>query len=210
MDFDLVDGTLYFQSKDPQSEIYAWYTRQFQKINYSSGGSGQLGDREGTTSDWYDFNRNGSMGQMTRYPAITLGFLSQQQNGKTLYELEAQFIVVPPRPQDTYLPTDIVKVVLTKGTISKAITNQDWISKVVHNLNTLQVTTPGISSGGPAAPAPGTPTTIDAKFYRKDGTVIEATYFFYGWTLQVGNDNVLLSVGPSPALDSELESVFAK
>ena len=207
MDGDLVDGVLYFKSKDSQTQIKKWYTQQFQKLGYTISGQGQSGKVGNPSSDYFSFTKNSPPGAPTRSPDISLGFLIQKHNGETMFKLKASYIVVPPRPKDSYLPSDIVKVVLTKGKVSKTITDKQWITKVVQAINALQVSTPGISGGGTTATS-GTITTITAKFYDKSGSITNATFSLLSATVKVGNSNVELNSGSSPALEKDIESVF--
>lgn len=194
MDGDLVDGVLYFKSKDSQTQIKKWYTQQFKKLGYTISGQGQSGKVGNPSSDYFAFTKNSPPGAPTRSPDIDLGFLIQKQNGETMFKLKASYIVVPPRPNDSYLPSDIVKVVLTKGKVSKTITDKQWITQVVQAVNSLQVSTPGMSSGGGNAPY-GAITTITAKFYDKNGSITNATFSLLSATVKVGNSNVELNSG---------------
>ncbi len=207
MNADLVDGTLYFESKDSQTQIKNWYTQEFQKLGYTISGQGQSGKVGNPTTDYFDFTKNGVPGEPTRVPDINLGFLLQKQNGKTIFKLKAYYIVVPPRPKNSYLPTDIVKVALTKGKVTKTVTDKQWIVNVIRAINSLQVSTPGISSGGPSV-ASGTITTVTAKFFGKDGSITSATFLLLSATVRVGNSDVALNSGSSPTLDKNIELVF--
>ncbi len=208
MDADLVDGTVYFHSKASQAQIQSWYVQQFKHFGYTITGQGTLGDRQGTTSTYYAFSNHLSLGDPTKTPNINLGFLSAKQSGETIFELKAYFIVTPPRPQDTYLPSDIVKVVLTEGKTTKTVTNQKWIADVVRMINSLQVTTPGISSE--LNVSNGMPTMMHATFYTTNHTAITGTYSLLTATLTVGNSKVALRAGSSPTLIKALNSVFGR
>ncbi len=206
MDGDLVDGTVYFKSKDSQARIKAWYTQRLRKLGYTITGQGTLADHGKTTSAYFDFTKNGQPGDPARNPDINLGFLSQNQSGETVFKLKASYIVTPPRPKDSYLPTDIIKVVLKKGKITKTITDKKWIADIVRMINTLQVSTPGMSGGSTATN--DVSTKIHAAFYEGNNSVINVTYSILSATITIGNTNVALSSGPSPELNKDLESVF--
>ncbi len=207
MDGDLVDGTLYFKSRDSQVQIKAWYTQQLKKLGYTLGGQGQSGNFGKMTSVYYDFTKGDPPGNPTKAPDINLGFLAQKQDGETIFKLKTSYIVTPTRPKDSYLPNDIVKVVLTNGKSSKTITDKTWITNVVQMMNELQVSTPGMSSGGPSA-TPGTTTNIAAKFYRENGSEANVKFSLLSWTVTIGN--VMLNCGTSPTLEKTMESVFSK
>lgn len=206
LDADLVVGTLYFQSTSSQTQIKQWYTQQFQGLGYTMGGQGQ-GDKFGNPiTDYFSFTKNSPPGNPTQTPDIDLGFLMQRQNGKTVFKLKAYYIVVPPRPKNSYLPTDIVKVVLTDGKVKKTITDKKWIENVVQAMNRLQVATPGRGSG--AAVTPGTITTVTARFYSHQGSIINARFSLLAATVQLGTSDVQLNTGTSPTLEKNIESIL--
>lgn len=207
MNGDLVDGTLYFASKDSQAQITKWYKQQFQKLGYAIGGQGQSGKVGHPTTDFLVFTKNSPPGNPTRTPDISLGFLIQRQNDKTIFKLKPYYIVVPPRPKDSYLPTDIVKVVLTNGKVTKTITDKQWIDNVVQAINTLQVATPGINSGGTAVTR-GTILTVTAQFYSRTGSMVNATFSFLSATVHIGKSDVMLNAGTSPTLEKNIKSVL--
>lgn len=209
MDGDLVDGTLYFKSKDSQAQIKAWYTQQLKKLGYTLGGQGQSTNPGKMTSVYYDFTKDGPPGNPTKAPDINLGFLAQKQDDETIFKLKASYIITPTRPKDSYLPNDIVKVVLTNGKSSKTITDKTWITNVVQMINELQVSTPGMSSGGPSATR-GATTNIAAKFYGENGSETDVKFSLLSWTVTVGNSNVMLTSRTSPTLEKTIESVFSK
>ncbi|MDQ0189820.1 hypothetical protein JI721_06880 [Alicyclobacillus cycloheptanicus] len=207
MDADLLDGSVYFKSKHSPQQLASWYQTQLRKLGYVVGGHGSTASYGKTTSTYEEFEHAKAPGAPTQSPDISLGFLSAKQNGETVFKLKAFFIVVPPRPSDTYLPTDIVKVVLTEGKAVKTITDPQWIARVVKQINALQVSTPGMSSG--LAVAAGTPTTIHAAFYGANGSVTSVTYQRLTATLTVGTTGVALNAGAYPALLKDLASPFA-
>lgn len=198
LDGDLVDGILYFKSKNSQEQITSWYTKELKNFGYTISGHSQ--------SD-FEFTKSGHPGgNPTQTPDINLGFLPQKQGDATIFKLKASYIVTPTRPKDSYLPSDVVKVVVTNGKSSKTILDKTWINKMVQMINDLQVSTPGIS-GGMSATAGGI-TTIDGKFYDQTGSVTNVEFSMLFWRVRVGNSNVTLNSGPSPALTRQLESVF--
>jgi hypothetical protein len=140
-------------------------------------GQGQLGRYGKMVSDYVDFTKDGvPPGAPTQAPDINLGFLVQQQGNETVFKLQALYIITPTRPKDSYLPTDIIKVVLTNGHKSKTVIDPTWISHVVKLIDTLQMTTAGITSGSTVAS--GTIETIHAEFYEKSGAVIPVKFTF--------------------------------
>jgi hypothetical protein len=206
LDGDLVDGTLYFKSGDSEEHIQSWYSKEFQKFGYTLGGQSKLGNHGAVTSDSFGYNKTGILGNPTQSPDINLGFLAQKQGDETIFKLKASYIVTPVRPQDTFIPTDIVKVDLTNGKTSRTITDNTWIANVVQVINGLQVSTPGISSGGPNIS--GTPEIIHAEFYGASGSITNISFSPSTWTVEVGNSNIMLNSGTSPELEKDLESIF--
>ncbi len=205
MDGDLVDGTLYFESRNSQAQIKSWYNSQFQKLGYKMSGQGQTGIHGVIVSDFFDFTKNGAPGKPTQAPDVNLGFLTQQQNGETIFKIKALYIVIPTRPKDSYVSADIVRVVLTDGNLTKTITDRAWISHVVEMMNSLQVSTPEIIGGGPAV-TPDMVKTIHADFYEESGSVIPVKFSFPFGGVQVGNSGVTLS--DTSILGKDIESVF--
>lgn len=205
MDADLVDGTVYYKSSASEKKILSWYSTQFQKLGYKSGGEGQMNDHGKTVTTYVDFTKTGvPSGSPTTTPDIDLGFLSQQQNGMTIFKLKAAYIVTPPRPKNTYLPVDITKVVLTNAKKSKTLTDSTWIAKVVKLFNSLQVSTPGMSSGG--ANSNGTDEAIHATFYEKNGRTTKVTFNLMFDTAKVEHSEV--SLKNNITLEKDMTSVL--
>ncbi|SFU38088.1 hypothetical protein [Alicyclobacillus macrosporangiidus] len=178
LDADLVDGVLYFQSQDSEDEILGWYTQQLEQLGYHQDGRGETGQNGKPLSYFYDFTDvNAAPGNPTQAPDIQLGFAPDEGQGITRFKLKVLFIVTPERPRDTYLPDDIVRVVLTYGSTTRTVTDKTWIQRIVTLFNALQVSTPGISAGGAMA-AGGPPKPVEAKFYAQDGSVTTVTFTF--------------------------------
>lgn len=194
MDADLVDKSVYYKSHDSMSKIQAWYSRQFKKLGYHSDGSGSSELHRKTVSTYTSFAKAGSPGSPTKSPDITLGFLTQQQNNMTIFKLKVSFIIVPPRPKDSYLPKNIDNVVLKQGKTSTTVMDKAWISKIGGWFNQLQMMTPGIS-GGPSV-SNGTNEAVTASFYTPNGKSIDVKFDLPFWTVTVGSvklkDNITL------------------
>lgn len=200
LDADLVDGYAYFQSKHSQAQILSWYTKQLKKLGYTPNSQGSSENHGKVVSTYYGFSKSSA-------PDISLGFLSQTRSGETIYNVKAAYIVTPERPKDTYLPTDIVKVVLSEGTKSTTVTDSSWISKVVHQINALSVTTPGIVSG--TAITANQPTVVKGVFYEKDGLTIQVQFSLLSSTVAVGNSKVTLDSRSQPALIQEIQTTVS-
>lgn len=92
---------------------------------------------------------------------VNMDFMSLA-GGKTLVEYNVTDVVLPARPQSSYLPTDMTQVKITidhEGPTNDVIwqhliTNQAVIARLVHAVNALQEIVPlGITSGGGLATA---------------------------------------------------------
>lgn len=199
LDADLLDGEVYFRSKDTETQIKAWYSKELRKIGYTQNSEGSVQNHGKTTSSYYGFSKSSS-------PDVSLGFLSQRRGGETLFKLKASYIVVPNRPMDSYLPRDIVKVILTEGEKSKTITGHAWISKVVTQINSLQMSTPGITSGGGVSS--GVPTSIKGMFYEKSGATIPVVFSVISPSVTVGKEKVMLDSSSVPALTKEIDAAI--
>ncbi|WDL96428.1 hypothetical protein [Alicyclobacillus sp. ALC3] len=205
MDADLVDGIVYFRSKNSQTKILNWYKQQLGRLGYSIGVQGSSSKYGKTTSEYFDFTKHKTIpGNPTQFPEINVGFLAQRQSGDTVFKLMASYIVVPPRPKNSYLPTDVVRVVLTEGKTTKTMTDAKLIANVISEINSLQVETPSVQAGGTAITTPLV--NIVAKFYEQNGTVISATFSPYFGTLTI--HGTTLNSGSAPALQSTLTSQF--
>ncbi|MCL6454905.1 MAG: hypothetical protein K6T78_14960 [Alicyclobacillus sp.] len=205
LDGDLVDGSLYAESPASEASIRAWYVKEMQTIGYTLSGQAEAARYGQVTSRAYEFTKRGIPGNPTQFPDIELRFLEQPHGGQTVFSLKASFIVVPPRPRDTYLSTDITRVVLDDGQRTQTVTDHAWISHVVAEINQLPVQTPGISSGGPAIAA-GSITTITATFYPASGDPIRVVDHIYFGPVTVGTDPTGLA--GTEALWSALVGVF--
>lgn len=199
----LVDGAVYFQSTDSETQIQAWYTRAFKQLSYSVSGSGSAGGRGVTTSRSVAFTKDGSPGEPTQSPEIDLGMISS--GGHTVFKLFVKYVVMPSRSSGTYLPNDIVKVVLTDGKVTKTETDSQWIQRAVADINTLAIDPPGARSC-PAMAADVRP--IQAKFYEQSGRVIPVVF-----TLPCGVRDVIVggsksALAGNAALDKLVEQFF--
>lgn len=205
MDADLVDGIVYFRSRDSQTRILDWYKQQLGRLGYSVSSQGSSAKFGQTTSEYFDFTQHKTMpGNPTQFPDINVGFLVQRQFGDTVFTLMASYIVVPPRPKNSYLPTDVVRVVLTKGKTNKTITDSKLIANLISEINSLQVETPSIQPGGPAITTPLV--NMVAKFYGQNGTVISAEFSPFLGALTI--HGTTLDSGSAPALHRTLTSQF--
>lgn len=200
---DVVDGTLHFQSQDSEDEILSWYTQQLGQLGYHRGGRGEMGQIGKPASYFYDFTDiNATTVAPLQAPDIQLGFAPDDGQGITRFKLKVLFIVTPERPRNTYLPEDIVRVVLTDGSTTQTVTDKAWIQRVVTLFNALQVSTPSIVAVGAMAGS-GPLKTIDAKFYAQNGSVTTAKFTFPGG-VHVGS----ISLNSTAALDKAIESVM--
>lgn len=192
MTSNLVDGTLYFISKDSERQIKLWYKTHFERVGYKQNGSGQIQDNGRTISSDVAFTKNGRIpGSPTYSPDIDLGFLTPKRGKETIYKLKALYIIIPVRPRDSYLPTDVMKVVLTQGHKTKIIMNRSWISHIVQLINSLQVTPPGISMGGPTT-LNGVNGNVLGKFYTSNSWMVSVKFMLPDAGVIVGKSKVLL------------------
>lgn len=201
LDADLVDGSLYFTSQYPEKQIQSWYAKQFQKLGYKVNGWGQSNVHGKTVTAFVEFSKNGMPGHFTNTPDINLGFLTHRLNGQTVFKLKASYIITPSRPKDSYLPTDISRVVLTSGKKSKIITNPAWISHVIGQINALQVTTPAIMSVPTVVN--GMNLTVKAKFYEIGAAVMDVEFLLPTSVVKIGN----VIVTDTITLEKEIQAV---
>jgi hypothetical protein len=202
MDADLVDGSLYFTSKDSAQQIQSWYTAQFRKLGFQVDGWGQSSDHGKMITSDVEFAKIGMPGEPTQLPDISLGFLTAKQNSQTVFKLKVTYIVTPTRPKNSYIPTNITKVVLVNGSKSKTITNTAWISQVIGQINQLQMTTPGITNV--PAVANGVNDTVTAKFYANDGSVMDVDFLLPTSVVRIGK----VTLNDSISLEQEIQANF--
>jgi hypothetical protein len=179
----LVDGTLYFSSNDSAAKTRSWYEKQLKTLSYKQ----SFGDHGKTVSTYVTYS-NGYLGDPTQAPDINLGFVPQ--GNTTAFKLKVDYIIMPPRPKDSYLTTDIVKVVLSNGTKSKTITDPSWITHVVKQINGLEMSTMSMVSGGTVSiSANGKPpeniTSVLREVSREGGCQV---YLSNGWFGRVGQE----------------------
>lgn len=201
---DLVDGTLYFMSADSASKIQSWYEQELKKLDYRQTGTGRSAVKGKTVSTYFAYSKNGSPGSPTQSPDINLGFF--QQGNTTLFKLKTSYIVTPVRPKDSYLPTDIQKVVLSNGRRSTTITDAVWIGSVVKQINMLQMSTMGIHSNPGMLIRPGEtpPTDIAADFYDAAGAsmIVKFSYPTGGYDVVIGKNHLTTTAELNQAIQS--------
>ncbi len=202
MDADLVDGSLYYASNDSAQQIQSWYTEQFQKLGYQVNGWGQSRDHGKTITNYVDFSKIGMSGDPTQSPNISLGFQTAKQNGQTEFKLKVTYIVTPTRPKTSYIPSNISKVVLTNGSMTKTITNSVWISQVIGQINQLQMTTPGITNV--PAVANGVNETVTAKFYANNDSMMDVDFLLPTSIVRIGN----VTLNDSIRLEQKIQAIL--
>ncbi len=161
----LLDATVYYQSQDASSKIQSWYTRELAPLGYHVAGSGKIGNiKTQIYSDYVEFAKQGA-------PDIDLGFL--RQKNETEFKLKVKYIVTVQRPKNSYLPSDIVKVVLTEGHRSKTVVDPAWIAGVVKQINSLSPSVGGLVNCPSEA---GNVQAVNATFYERSGSAIPVKF----------------------------------
>ncbi|EPZ50922.1 MULTISPECIES: hypothetical protein [Alicyclobacillus] len=170
-------GSAEYTIEAPMDSVEAWYKQAFPAQGYHQVGSGQTGNfKTGTYSESLIF---APTSQQSMDPlSVTVSF-EPIDNGQTLVDYWVSDVVLPPRPQDTYLPSNVSEVDVTvtgsatasaansaaSGTsgensdnASMKITDATTIQKLVAAINGLtNVASEGVSSGATATAASNAP-----------------------------------------------------
>jgi hypothetical protein len=206
MDADLVDGTLYFQSKQPPRVIQTWFAHRMAKLGYHQGGTSTL-DNGQTLSTGVTFTRAGGVeGNPTRWPDVGLGFITTGEGTakETLFKVRAQFIVVPQRPAYTRISHPVTSIVLHQTHKTVHVTEQAWIRAFVRRFNALEMSTPAISSGPAVASDVDETVTVDV--YDHGTLVNQVKFLLPGIGVTVGKVTLNGSVTLEKALEEKLGS----
>ncbi|GEO26560.1 hypothetical protein AAC03nite_23450 [Alicyclobacillus acidoterrestris] len=104
-------GSAEYTIQAPMDSVEAWYKQAFPTQGYHQVGSGQTGNfKTGTYSESLIFAPTSQ--QSVDPLSVTVSF-EPIDNGQTLVDYWVTDVVLPPRPQDTYLPSNISEVDVT-------------------------------------------------------------------------------------------------